>query len=92
MFFDEFKKVIDVRAGGISHNQARGQVDDLRAVFLHLFGSILDVSTGTPVAGGIAHEFHFPVPVETERPFPRAQGPEAFSSRAGVITIADDDS
>jgi hypothetical protein len=67
-------------------------VDYLRAVLLHLFGSVLDVSPGTPVAGGIAHEFHFPVSVETERSFSLSQGPEALSSRAGVITIADDDS
>jgi hypothetical protein len=48
-------------------------MDHLRSVSRHFIHSIFNISAGTPIAGRIADNFDFHIPVSTERAFPVSQ-------------------
>ena len=62
-------EIIDMRTWRITHNHARGKVDDLKTILLHLPDAILHISTRAPSTCCISHEFHFLISVETEGSF-----------------------
>lgn len=74
----------------IPDKKSGGQMDDFGAVFLHFLGSIFDVASRTAAAGRETYNFHLFALIAFECTLSLAHSPEAFASRAGVISPADD--
>src|SRR4030066_2149558 len=56
---DEIAEIIDVWTRWIAHNKTGGQVDGIGAVLFHLLRGVLNISTWTPITGGVTSQFNF---------------------------------
>ena len=70
---DKFIKIGDMGAWRISHNETRRKMDHLCSVFLHFLHGIFNVTTRTPIASGIPHNFNVHILVSAKCTFSVAQ-------------------
>ncbi len=87
---EKFGKSINIWAWRVAYNQSGGKVDDLRAVSIHFFSGVFNVTTGVSITGRIADQFNFHVRVDAECAFSLAHGAQTFSTRAALVAVADD--
>src|SRR5450759_2067050 len=87
----ELAEGIDTGAGRIADHQTGRQVNYLSAVLLHFRRGVLDVPAGAATTCGEAHQRELLAFIDGERAFPVAHGPQALTSGASVVAVADDD-
>jgi hypothetical protein len=88
---DELLEVLEMRTRRVAHHEARGQVDDGRAVLLHLLRRILEVAAGATAARDEAHHLDVLSRVAGEAADPLVQGAEALAAGTAAVPVADDD-
>jgi len=66
---DEIAKVVNMWTWRITYNHACRKMNNFRAIFLHFFNTILNVTTRTSSTGGIPDEFYFLALVYAEGSF-----------------------
>ena len=85
-------KGIDVGAGGIPHDHAGSQMNNLRAILDHFFTRVLDIATRTAITRRKAYQLDLRVPIFAESPVLVLHGPETFPAGTPAVAVADHDS
>lgn len=91
LFPDKLGKVGQSGTGRVSHNHSGSQMDDFGPVPDHLSRRTFEVPARAPPAADVPHQLHLAFPLGAECPLTVAERPQAFSHRAGMIAVADDD-